>query len=69
MNIVKATANCRFFYHTNMLDICNVLNQLGILKDDRAEEVMKRHTMKSLDCVRITKGYNSIEEMLEKARN
>lgn len=34
-----------------MLDICNVLNQLGILKDEKAEIVMKDHCMKSFDCM------------------
>jgi len=32
MDITKKVAKMRFIYHTNMLDICNVLNQLGILK-------------------------------------
>lgn len=34
-----------------MLDVCNVLNQLGILKDEKAEEVMKNHTMKCFDAM------------------
>lgn len=51
MDITKKVAKMRFVYHTNMLDVCNVLNQLGILKDDRAETVMKHHTMQSFDCL------------------
>lgn len=47
----KKVAKMRFIYHTNMLDICNVLNQLGILKDEKAEIVMKDHCMKSFDCM------------------
>ena len=34
-----------------MLDICNVANQLGILKDEKAEEIMKGHTMKCFDAM------------------
>ena len=51
MDITKKVAKMRFVYHTNMLDICNVLNQLGILKDEKAEIVMKDHCMKSFDCM------------------
>lgn len=49
MDIVTKVAKMRFIYHANMLDVCNVANQLGILKDDKAEEVMKNHTMQILD--------------------
>lgn len=51
MDITKKVAAMRFVYHTNMLDVCNVLNQVGILKDDKAEEVMKNHCMASVDCL------------------
>lgn len=52
MDITKKVAKARYIYHTNMLDVCNVLNQIGILKDDKAEEKMKNHCMESLDCLR-----------------
>lgn len=51
MSIVTKVAKMRLTYHANMLDVCNVLNQLGILKDDKAEEVMKGHTMKCFDAM------------------
>ena len=51
MDITKTVAKMRFKYHTNMLDVCNVLNQLGILKDEKAENVMKHHCMQSFDCL------------------
>lgn len=51
MSMVTKVAKMRFFFHANMLDICNVANQLGILKDDKAEEVMKGHTMKCFDAM------------------
>ena len=41
----------RFIYHSNMLDLCNVANQLGLLTDKKAELKMKNHTMKALDCM------------------
>ena len=54
-DITKKVAKARLLYHSNMLDVCNVLNQLGILKDVKAEEAMKFHTMNCMDCLeRIT---------------
>ncbi len=51
MDITKRVATLRFKYHANMLDVCNVLNQIGILKDEKAELVMKNHTMLCFDCL------------------
>lgn len=51
MDITKKVAALRFKYHANMLDVCNVLNQIGILKDEKAESVMKNHTMQCFDCL------------------
>ena len=51
MNIVTKVAKMRLNYHATMLDICNVANQLGILKDEKAEEVMKKHTFKCFDAM------------------
>lgn len=36
MDITKKVAALRFKYHANMLDVCNVLNQIGILKDEKS---------------------------------
>jgi hypothetical protein len=66
MDITRKIAKARFQYHTNMLDICNVLNQIGILKDEKAEMAMKNHAMKSFDCLERmgydVKGYLSQKE-------
>lgn len=63
MDITKKVAKIRFGYHTNMLDICNVLNQLGVLKDEKAEKAMKFHTMESLDCLeRLGYDLNSLKK-------
>ena len=51
MSMVTRVAKMRLIFHTNMLDVCNVANQLGILKDDKAEEIMKNHTMKCFDAM------------------
>jgi hypothetical protein len=51
MSIVSKVAKMRLTFHANMLDVCNIANQLGILKDEKAEEVMKRHTMKCFDAM------------------
>lgn len=51
MDITKKVAKARFGYHTNMLNVCNILNQLGLLKDEKAEEAMKFHVMESFDCL------------------
>lgn len=51
MSIVKKVAKMRLMFHANMLDVCNVANQLGILKDEKAEEIMKRHTMECFDAM------------------
>jgi len=46
-----------------MLDICNMLNQLSILKDEKAEEVMKSHTMQCFDCLeRLGYDLSSLKE-------
>ena len=64
MDITKKVAKMRFIYHTNMLDVCNIMNQLGILKDDKAELVMKNHVMQSFDCLQRL-GYD-VKGFLEK---
>lgn len=51
MDIVKEVAKMRLNFHASMLDVYNVANQLGILKDDKAEEIMKKHTMKCFDAM------------------
>ena len=51
MSIVTKVAKMRLLFHANMLDVCNVANQLGILKDSKAEVVMKGHTMKCFDAM------------------
>lgn len=56
-DITKTVAKLRFIYHTNMLDVCNIANQLGLLSDEKAEYKMKNHTMQSFECLERL-GYN-----------
>lgn len=51
MNLVTKVAKLRLNFHATMLDVYNIANQLGILKDEKAEEIMKKHTMKCFDAM------------------
>lgn len=51
MSIVKKVAKMRLMFHANMLDVFNVANQLGILNDNKAEEIMKHHTIECFDAM------------------
>jgi hypothetical protein len=51
MDIVKAVATMRFKYHSNMLDVVNVMNQLHLLSDNRAENANKHHVMECFDAL------------------
>ena len=44
-SLPEKVAIMRFKYHANMLDAVNVLNQLHILSDERAEKMNKNHAM------------------------
>jgi hypothetical protein len=66
MDITKSVAKLRFIYHTNMLDVCNVANQLGLLRDAKAEIVMKKHCFKIFDCLeRLGYDVNSLNKKEE----
>lgn len=49
MDIVKTVAKMRFRYHAEMIDVCNVCNQLHILSNESAERIMKYHFYECLD--------------------
>ena len=40
MNIVTKVAKLRLNFHATMLDVYNIANQLGILKDEKAYNEM-----------------------------
>ncbi len=45
MDISKKVAKARFMYHANACSIVNVLNQLGLMSDEKAEASNKKHVM------------------------
>lgn len=51
MNIVKTVAKMRLNYHLNMIDVCNVLNQLHILSNRKATKKMKNHLFECQDAM------------------
>lgn len=65
MDITKVIAKARFWYHANALDINNVLNQIGIRNDEKAEERGKYHTMTIITDVLPRLGYD-VESKLKK---
>lgn len=50
MNVVKTVAKLRLWYHSNMLDVVNVANQLKLLSDKRADNSNRHHFMECVDC-------------------
>ena len=61
MSMVKQVAKLRLGYHLNMIDFCNVLGQLHIIRDENLEQKMKHHLKKCLDCYNRL-GYNLPKE-------
>lgn len=45
MSLSTKIAKARLAYHANVVDLINAGNQLGIIKDEKAEELAKKHTM------------------------
>ncbi len=58
MNLPKTVAKMRFEYHGTLLDINNVLNQLGLRNDEKAEEIAKRHVMTMINDIAPRLGYD-----------
>ena len=50
MDITKVVAKLRLSYHLNMIDFCNIANQLHLLSDEKAELKNKNHLKKCVDC-------------------
>lgn len=45
-------AKLRLYYHAYMLDVCDILNQLGIYSDEKHEERAAHHSIAALfDCM------------------
>lgn len=50
MDITKAVAKIRLGYHLNMIDVCNVANQLHLMSDEKADLANKNHLKNCFDC-------------------
>lgn len=50
MDITKVVAKARLHYHLNMIDICNVANQLHLMSDDKADRANRDHLKNVFDC-------------------
>ena len=61
MDITKTVAKLRLEYHLNMIDFCNVANQLHLLSDEKADLKIKNHLKECLDCYERL-GYNLPKE-------
>lgn len=64
MDMPKIVAKMRFVYHSNMLDVVNVLNQLHIISDDKAEMKNKNHFMTIVTDILPRLGYD-VESLLK----
>lgn len=45
MGLAEKVAKVRYHYHLACVEANNILNQLGLRSDDKAEEVAKDHVM------------------------
>ena len=45
MDLAKTLAKLRYQYHLNAIELINAGNQLGLIKDDKAEKANKKHVM------------------------
>lgn len=50
MDITKVVAKLRLSYHLNMIDFCNVANQLHLLSDEKTELKNKNYLKECVDC-------------------
>lgn len=51
MDLPRKVANMRYKYHLAMIDINNVMNQLHLRNDEKAEKNAKHHMMTILNDV------------------
>ena len=61
MDITKMVAKLRLGYYLNMIDFCNVANQLHLLSNEKADLKNKNNLKGCLDCYERL-GYNLPKE-------
>ena len=64
MDVTKAVAKLRLVYHLNMIDFCNVANQLHLLSDEKADLANKNHCKQCFDCYNRL-GYKLPKEVMD----
>ena len=62
MGLAEKITKARLSYHANMIEINNVLNQLHIRNDEKAEAVAKKHTMVIFEDIMPRLGLNVLED-------
>ena len=70
MGMAERVAKMRLWYHANMIEVNNVLNQLHIRNDDVAEKTAEKHVMILFNDVfpRIY-GEEAVKSLMESKRN
>lgn len=56
-DIAKEVAKLRFSFHANMTSIVNAANQLGIIKDEKADKMNENHFWQCMDALE-RQGYD-----------
>lgn len=64
MDVTKVVAKLRLVYHLNMIDFCNVANQLHLLSDEKADLTNKNHCKLCFDCYNRL-GYKLPKEIMD----
>ncbi len=65
MTLSTMVAKMRFKFHANAVDWNNVLNQLNIISDDKAEAKIKDHVMTIVNDILPRLGYD-VEKFFKK---
>ena len=67
MDISKEVAKARFQYHANACSIVNVLNQLGLMSDEKAEARNKKHVMTIVNDICPRLGIDTVKAFKEES--
>lgn len=59
VNLPDIVTNLRYHYHLNAIDVNNILNQLKLRSDEKAEECAKNHTMTIINDILPRLGYDT----------
>ena len=65
MGMAETVAKMRFKYHLEAIEMNNVLNQLGIRSNAKADECAKRHFMTLIEDVMPRLGYDTSSLFVE----